>query len=173
MKIIAFLLLSLITTRAFAQTNSLEFFITDSTNSINKDLIPYQPNLSFFVEKIGKPDRIKKEKNTIRNIYDNLGISIVSENFTGQVKSIGFYYTSILKEYPKNQFQGKIYVNGIQLLRDDPAEAIQQKLPAFKYENILGLCLYENHKTDFYISTFPGNSQWKSFGFNFFRQKND
>ena len=165
------LLLVVLSTESIAQTSSIDFAITDSTASLNNTIIPSELTIAFFKEKIGMPDRVKKQKDIEISIYDNLGISISSNKLTGKISAISFYYSDILKEYPRSSFSGRIYVNGILLEKDDTPQTILNSLPTFKYENILGLCLYENDRTDFSIYTRPGSDQWTSFGYNFFRQK--
>lgn len=157
---------------SFSQINAIEFSITDSGVSINSIKIDREIKLPTLIEKFGKPDRTKKEKEFITSIYDGLGISITSDK-TEKVYAIRFSYSNILKQYPKNNFAGNIYVNGIFLNSIDMPDIIQNKLPGFTYENLLGLYSFDNGKTDFYITIIPGNDRWSSFNYNFFRRKSD
>jgi hypothetical protein len=143
-----------------AQSNYPEFRITDSVTYIK-----------FFVEILGNPQRVKRKKGYVTNIYDKLGITLLYRKASGKMNSISFFYSNILREYPRDQFRGRIFVNGVLLEENGDPDEIANKLPGFKYESFLGLIIFDNRKTEFSISMLPGSNKWSAFGYRFFRPR--
>jgi hypothetical protein len=154
-----------------AQSNYPEFRITDSVTYINNIRIPDSVTQSFFVEILGNPQRVKRKKGYVTNIYDKLGITLLYRKASGKMNSISFFYSNILREYPRDQFRGRIFVNGVLLEENGDPDEIANKLPGFKYESFLGLIIFDNRKTEFSISMLPGSNKWSAFGYRFFRPR--
>lgn len=141
--------------------------LTDTAAYLSQARIPLHPPLSFFFEKLGKPDRVRTAEGTTTFVYDSLGIIVTAEEGKSEALSIQLCYQPFKPQQPKHPYKGLLQVNGATIDGNQTLDSIHELLPSFEPRNYLGTCTYVGEKLSFYASAYPADSEIRIFGYSF------